>query len=160
MAYTLNEGRSINVYNLKENKLSCVFYVSSRIRETLKMEFFTGVIEGISQLCLAVIRQTNASTATLHVFIVQSKAPTESITSKYKRYFPLYENIILSSGISKNMISPGLFMNDNVLYIYSICGRVFEMIDFKKAGNPAEKTLEPNGYHKRWVCEDDEIKNN
>lgn len=33
LAYTLNEGRNINVYSIeKENKLICVLYVSSRVR--------------------------------------------------------------------------------------------------------------------------------
>ena len=76
-------------------------------------------------MCLAVIRQTNISTATLHIFFVQNKSPTDLITSKYKRYFPLYENIFKNSGISDKIISPGIFINDNVLYVYSICGRVF-----------------------------------
>lgn len=76
------------------------------------------------------------STATLHIFIVQNKAPTELITSKYKRYFPLFENVFINSGISDKVMSPGIFINDNVLYVYSICGRVFELIDFKRTGNP------------------------
>lgn len=100
------------------------------------MEFFNADIEGSSQLCLAVIRQTNTSTATLHIFIIQNKPPTDLITSKYKRYFPLYENILKNSVISDKIISPGVFINDNVLYVYSICGRVFEVIDFKRTGNP------------------------
>jgi len=45
LAYTFNDGRNINVYNLKENKLYCVLYVSSRVRDILKMEFFKATIQ-------------------------------------------------------------------------------------------------------------------
>ena len=76
LAYTINDGRNINVYNIKENRLYCVLYVSSRIRDILKLEFFKAAIEGAEQLCLGIIRNTNISTATLHVFLIQNKPPT------------------------------------------------------------------------------------
>jgi hypothetical protein len=87
-------------------------------------------------LCLAVIRQTNMSTATLHVFIVQNKPPTDLITSKYKRYFPIYENIFKNNNVSKKIVSPGIFVDNNVLKVYSIIGRMIEVIDFKRTGIP------------------------
>lgn len=87
-------------------------------------------------MCLAVIRQTNMSTATLHVFIVQNKPPTDLITSKYKRYFPIYENIFKNNNVSKKIVSPGIFVDNNVLKVYSIIGRMIEVIDFKRTGIP------------------------
>ena len=44
LAYTFNDGTNVNVYNLKENCLHCVLKVSRRVRDILKMEFFTAVI--------------------------------------------------------------------------------------------------------------------
>lgn len=82
------------------------------------------------------IRQTNMSTATLHVFIVQNKSPTDLITSKYKRYFPIYENIFKNNNVSKKIVSPGIFVDNNVLKVYSIIGRMIEVIDFKRTGIP------------------------
>lgn len=87
-------------------------------------------------MCLAVIRQTNMSTATLHVFIVQNKPPTDLITSKYKRYFPIYENIFKNNNVSKKIVSPGIFVDNNVLKVYFIIGRMIEVIDFKRTGIP------------------------
>jgi hypothetical protein len=94
LAYTINDGRNINVYNLKENRLYCVLYASSRVREICKMQFFKAIVEGVEQLCLGLIRKTDASTATLHVFLIQSKPPTESIVSRFRRYFPVYEKLL------------------------------------------------------------------
>lgn len=82
------------------------------------------------------IRQTNMSTATLHVFIVQNKPPTDLITSKYKRYFPIYENIFKNNNVSNKIVSPGIFVDNNVLKVYSIIGRMIEVIDFKRTGIP------------------------
>lgn len=76
------------------------------------------------------------STATLHVFIVQNKPPTDLITSKYKRYFPIYENIFKNNNVSKKIVSPGIFVDNNVLKVYSIIGRMIEVIDFKRTGIP------------------------
>ncbi len=44
LAYTINEGRNINVYNLKENRLYCVLYVSRKERDILKMQFIKATI--------------------------------------------------------------------------------------------------------------------
>jgi hypothetical protein len=54
--------------------------------------------------------------------------------------------------ISKTLISPGIFLSGNVLYLYSISGRVFKAIDFNRTGNLVERTFDPNVVDHKWIC--------
>jgi hypothetical protein len=50
------------------------------------------------------------------------------------------------------LVGPGFYMNKNVLYVFSLCGMVFDSIDFSRSGNRDKKQLEN---FNRWAEEKD-----
>ncbi len=61
LAYTFKEGTHVNVYNIREKRLTCVLFTGKIIKNILNMRFFVCKIQGNLSTCLGVVRQSDRS---------------------------------------------------------------------------------------------------
>ena len=77
----------------------------------------------------------------MHLFKIVQKPPTEQIESQYKRYFSLYEKTFKDYKIADEIIGPDFYVQKGVVYSFSLCGIIHDVIDFKRTGNHPKKKV-------------------
>ena len=77
----------------------------------------------------------------MHLFKIVKKSPTDPIESQYKRYFSLYEKTFEDYQIASEIIGPDFYVDNGVVYSFSLCGIIHDVIDFKRTGNHPKKNV-------------------